>query len=256
MAPRSPNYPAIDLATALVSVEKAFKAENRNKMSRLVLAKNLGYNSLNGRSLGQIGAVRAYGLIDGRGDELRVSDDAVTALMAPGGSPERKGALERLAEEPGLFKQLRALFPDAMPSEENIKFQLVKRGFTADAAGKAAKTYLKTMKLVSENPNEYYPSDDQEEPEMQQQTSETKKVSKTYPEIHSSAAQLGGKGTVTANSSVVRRAVFTLDEGDVVIEFPKDLSKESVEDLAEYLETFMKRARRETKDANTDEAAN
>ena len=35
--------------------------------------------------------------------------------------------------------------------------------------------------------------------------------------------------------------------------FPKDLSKESVEDLAEYLETFMKRLRRETK---TDEAAN
>lgn len=47
--------------------------------------------------------------------------------------------------------------------------------------------------------------------------------------------------------------LFTLDEGDVVIEFPKELSKESVEDLADYLETFMKRTRRETK---TDEAAN
>jgi hypothetical protein len=47
--------------------------------------------------------------------------------------------------------------------------------------------------------------------------------------------------------------VFTLDEGDVVIEFPTDLSKTSVEDLADYLETFMKSARREAKD---DEAAN
>jgi hypothetical protein len=58
---------------------------------------------------------------------------------------------------------------------------------------------------------------------------------------------------MTADATVIRRAVFTLDEGDVAIAFPKDLSKESVEDLAEYLETFMKRLRRETK---TDEAAN
>jgi hypothetical protein len=51
-----------------------------------------------------------------------------------------------------------------------------------------------------------------------------------------------------------RRAVFTLDEGDVAIEFPKDLSKASVEDLAAYLETFMNRLRRDAK--ADDEAAN
>jgi hypothetical protein len=33
--------------------------------------------------------------------------------------------------------------------------------------------------------------------------------------------------------------VFTLDEGDVAIEFPKDLSKASVEDLAAYLKTHL-----------------
>jgi hypothetical protein len=33
----------------------------------------------------------------------------------------------------------------------------------------------------------------------------------------------------------------------VVIEFPRDLSKESVDDLADYLDTFMKRARREAR---------
>lgn len=49
----------------------------------------------------------------------------------------------------------------------------------------------------------------------------------------------------TADANVNRRAVSTLDEGDVLIAFPKDLSKESVEDLAEYLEMFMKRLRRE-----------
>jgi hypothetical protein len=58
---------------------------------------------------------------------------------------------------------------------------------------------------------------------------------------------------MTADAIVVRRAVFTLDEGDVTIQFPAELSKESVDDLADYLETFMKRLRRETK---IEEAAN
>ena len=48
------------------------------------------------------------------------------------------------------------------------------------------------------------------------------------------------------------RGSLTLDEGDVVIEFPRDLSKESVDDLADYLETFMKRARREARPKEDD----
>ena len=232
MVARSPNYPAIDLASALASIEKAFKAENRNKMSRLVLAKHLGYNSLNGRSLGQIGAVRAYGLIDGRGEELRISDDAVTALMAPGGSAERKAALERLAVEPALFKQLRSDFPDTLPSEENIKFQLVKRGFTADAAGKAAKNYLKTMQLVSENPEAYYPSGEAEEPEMDTQPIETARHSQR-PMASSIAPRSG-----------TLQEVFNLEEGPVTLSFPANLSPTSYQDLEDYLSLFLRKAKR------------
>lgn len=43
--------------------------------------------------------------------------------------------------------------------------------------------------------------------------------------------------------------MFTLDEGDVEIKFPAGMSKESVADLAGYLETFMKRLQRESKEA-------
>jgi hypothetical protein len=41
-----------------------------------------------------------------------------------------------------------------------------------------------------------------------------------------------------------RRAVFALAEGDVTITFPEELSPESVSDLADYLEIFMKKAKR------------
>jgi hypothetical protein len=146
--PRSPNYPSLSLEEALQAVAPALKAENRNKMGRLTLARHLGYSSLNGRALSKIGAVRAYGLIDGGSDELRVSDDAVVCLRAPQDSTERGAALERCATRPALFKAIRADFPDSLPSAENLGYWLAKNGYTEKASGKAAETYLKTMRLV------------------------------------------------------------------------------------------------------------
>jgi hypothetical protein len=170
---RSPNYPNMSLGPALEAIRAAYKAENRNKMSRTVLAKHLGYNSLNGRALGKIGAIRAYGLIDGSGDELRVSDDAITALMAPAGSQERTDALGRLAHKPTLFQELFKDFPDTMPSLENLKYSLVKRQFTPEASEKAAKSYLATMNLVAGIPDAYNGSESDEEESDGMQTQVT-----------------------------------------------------------------------------------
>jgi hypothetical protein len=158
---RSPNYPLMSLGPALEAIRSAFKSENRNKMSRSVLAKHMGYNSLNGRALGKIGAVRAYGLIEGSGDELRITDDAVKALMAPADSTERFDALGRLANRPALFQELRKDFPDTLPSLHNLQYALVKRQFTPDAAEKAAKSYLATMNLAGGIADAYNPSDEE-----------------------------------------------------------------------------------------------
>ena len=155
---RSPNYPGLDLGAALEVVRPALKAENRNKMSRAVLAGHMGYGSLNGRALGRIGAVRAFGLIDGSGDELRISDDAVTALMSPDKATIiYKDALERLALKPTLFQDIKKQFPTTLPSEQNLAFWLVQQGFTQEAAGKAAKNYLATMRLVYDGAPAYNP---------------------------------------------------------------------------------------------------
>ncbi len=145
---RSPNYPVMDLSEAIEAMKGAFKKEGRNKMSRSVLAAHLGYSSLNGRSLGKIGAVRAYGLIEGSGDELRVAEDTVTLISAPATAPERREALERCAFRPTLFGELKSEFPDR-PSVENLQYELVKRGFSQEAAGKAASTYLLNVALVA-----------------------------------------------------------------------------------------------------------
>ncbi|HTT82309.1 MAG TPA: hypothetical protein VMF67_02395 [Rhizomicrobium sp.] len=144
---RSPNYPNHNLGAALELVRKVFAKDGRNKVARLAVAKHLGHEGLSGPALGKIGALRAYGLMEGAGDELRVSDDAIAALMAPESSKERKEALERLALKPVLFQDIHNEYPSP-PSADNLAYWLIQQGFSPTAATIAANSYLETIALV------------------------------------------------------------------------------------------------------------
>ncbi|MGH9350973.1 MAG: hypothetical protein ACRD2G_02230 [Terriglobia bacterium] len=124
-----------------------YEKDGRSKVPRSVVATHLGHDSLSGPALGKIGALRAYGLLEGGGDELRISDDALAALRAPEGSPERGTALVRLAFNPPLFQEIRKNHHDR-PSKPTLAFWLQKRGFAENAATIAAQSYLATLDLV------------------------------------------------------------------------------------------------------------
>lgn len=230
---RSPNYPSVDLAGAIELVRPVFKAENRNKMSKSVLAKHMGYTSLNGRALGKIGAVRAYGLIEGSGDELRLSDDAIVALAAPTDAARNQARL-RLALKPQLFQDIRKDFPDSLPSEDNITFWLIQRQFTAEAAGKAAKAYLATMRLAAGQPTGYTPPDDDEDEDDDE--IETVKPAGFAAEQNIERSPPPKPGML--------QEIFMLDEGPVTLTFPSSLSGDSYQDLADHIAIFLRKAKR------------
>lgn len=156
---RSPNYPSMSLGEAIEAMRPILEKDGRNKISRPTVARHLGYTSLNGRSLGKIGALRAYGLLDGNGDELRVSDTCMALLRAPENSPARREAIREAFDGPPLFRELNAERGDDRISKENLVWQLDQRGFTPEAAQRAAETYLESEKLVSQILGGYVPND-------------------------------------------------------------------------------------------------
>lgn len=155
---RSPNYPNFDLGGALALAEKIYSKDGRNKVSRATLASHLGHESLSGPALGKIGALRAYELLEGTGDDLRVSEDAIVALKAPADSQARKEALARLALKPPLFRDVSKEF-STLPSHENLVYWLIRQNFSDAAAAIAAKSYLNTMALVEEIKPDYNPDE-------------------------------------------------------------------------------------------------
>jgi len=146
MANRSPNFPAISLRDALDFIRLIYQREGRSKMPRLSAVKPLGYTSINGRSLGVLAALRAYGLLEGRGDDVKVSDDAITIINAPQDSEERREAIIRAFEAPAAFALLRA---KGEASPDTLRWHLIKANFRDDSADKLLRIYLDSKELVN-----------------------------------------------------------------------------------------------------------
>ena len=214
---RSPNYPQIGLKEALQRVSGVYKRDYQSTLTRDLAAERLGYSGLNGKSLAVLAALGKFGLLEGRGEDTRVSDLAVRILAFPQGAPERLAALREAASRPELFGELDQRFAQGQASDGSIRAWLVTRGFIPPAAEAAVRAYRETRQLLEAEAGS-------EPPPM------------PAPVALAPPPKPDG-GT--------RRAVFGLAEGEVVITAPVFLSAESVNDLRDFLDVFMKRALRE-----------
>lgn len=145
---RSPQYPAIGLREALEKVQLVYDKDYTNELPRAVVAEHMGYQSLNGKSLGILSALAKFGLLDGRGDQTKVSELALTILAHQPGDPERHEALKIAAERPTLFSEIQAKFPDGKVSDQALRSYLLTRRFIPSAADIVIRAYRDTKALV------------------------------------------------------------------------------------------------------------
>lgn len=146
-AARSPSYPPVSLKEAVERVGALHKAIANNPTSREVVAKGLGYGGLSGASATMIGALNKYGLLEGRGDDVRVSDRAM-AILHPHNDYERRKALQEAALEPELFRELHERFPGNLPSLDLLRNYLLRNKFTPNAVDAAILAYKETFEFV------------------------------------------------------------------------------------------------------------
>ena len=107
---RSPNYPAISLPDAVTKVTTLYRAIHTHAAPRAVVAKGMGYNTLNGASATAISALHKYGLLERIGDEIKVSERALS-ILHPHTPQEKADAIRAAAGEPALFAELNERFP-------------------------------------------------------------------------------------------------------------------------------------------------
>ncbi|MEJ7578289.1 MAG: hypothetical protein WKF74_14940 [Pyrinomonadaceae bacterium] len=153
---RSPNYPQETLAQACDRIRRVYDIEHTHPTPKEVVAKALGYNSINGASLAVLGTLRRYALLIQDGENLRVSDDAVTIIELEENHEDRAEALRRCAFAPKLFGELRDKFPDKLPSDTSLRhFLIQQKKFLPKAADEVIRVYRANLELVTTEAEAY-----------------------------------------------------------------------------------------------------
>jgi hypothetical protein len=233
---RSPSYPIIGLKEAIEKVTLIHNKDYQNPIPRIVAASHMGYQGLNGKSLGVLSALGKFGLLEGgRGDDSRVSDLAKTIIAYGPNTPERIEAIKEAASKVELFNELDSRFSNGKASDAGIRSYLLMQKFIPSAADNVIRSYRETKQFIESESTNYSEINSEVEPSIQLPSKNI--LDKPIDLVHNQPIENAQTG--------IRRTVFALSEGDVIITCPNDLSQESVLDLADYLETFMKITRRE-----------
>lgn len=203
MAQRSPNCPQISFSEAVEKGRKVYDQEHTHPTAKSVVATDLGYSSISGRSLSLIGALRQYGILEGSGDGLRVSDDAVAYYELEDGE-EKRAVIARMAFRPSLFAEMRTQFGATTPSPASLKHWLIKKHFLPKAADDIIPVYNDNLRLVAGEQGGYSGEDAKENTPMDPATTPPKPPTpgvQTYAFALSpdARAELSLKGTITAD---------------------------------------------------------
>jgi hypothetical protein len=132
---KSPRAPSMPLDEAVDKASGIYDKERRHAAPVDVIAQNLGYKSANnGAALSAIATLRAFGLLEKAQDgKLAVSKDVETYRFAP--SEEMKNSLRiKWLRSPGIFGQLLDGYVGGLPSDANLRFDLIERGFSPASA--------------------------------------------------------------------------------------------------------------------------
>lgn len=213
---RSPSYPSMSLREAVAKVTTVYRKETTHQVPREVVAKHIGYSSINGASASAISTLIKYGLLaytKGR-DYLKVTQSAVEIVELRPGDSGRAAAIREAAFTPALFTELHDQFQDRLPTDETLRVHLIRRGFNTRSAIEAIRAYRDTMAFVEEEGASLSasPEDaDLEEDEAPMETMRTPVSAPVRPPMYPTSS---GMSQVTV-----------YDEGDEVLDFR--LAKES-----------------------------
>lgn len=228
---RSPNYPSMSLPEAIERLEKVYAAEHTHKAPSEVVAKALGYQSLNGKSITVLSTLKKYGLLEEVGKELKVSKDGLIILVDPPDSEERATALRRAAFSPALFEEIRKNYGETVPSDENLRSFLLRRGFLQSAVDAPIRAYRETVALVSSLPKGENPREEDDEEEDDEVESPATGVKPSGGE----GAKIPPPGTYRLGGKQVGSSIPVTAHCSMTIIADGEVTQEGLERLVQYI---------------------
>lgn len=143
----SPRSPSLLLDEAIGRVEKMYKAEGRHPAPLEVAMKHIGYSGKNGAALQAVASLGYWGMVERPKDGfLRVTKEVEDYLFTPD-ERHKQDLLVHFLKKPALFASLLEQYRDRLPSDANIKYDLIQRGFIPASAESCVNVFKKSIEF-------------------------------------------------------------------------------------------------------------
>lgn len=254
---RSPNAPGIPLQQAVEKAQILLDKQGTHSAAREVIFGHWGYGEKSSSGLVAMGAVRAFGLLEKR----RANGFALSelALMTLNPDPERqRGALQTAALLPKIHREIWEEIGGALPpSDDSLRFDLrTNRGFTAGGADSFIKQFRATLAFAGLQEGGTLSSSGGEREEAQEADPKVSPGGRErVPPLVSQRQRIDPDLPRKILAHHLREAqgviqdTLTLEEGQVVLQWPSTISPENYEDLKDWLDLMARRIKKAVRNA-------
>ncbi len=254
------RFPFAPLPKAIERARELYKVANGHDVPFTTATKAWGYAEKSSGASQTAAALKSFGLLEDIGGadvrKVKLSDDAIKIIRDPRDiSPDRDKLVRDAAMRPPIHKTIFNKYNGLPPSDEAFKAYLLldlglKDEVVSDFMREFAATmsYAKISDLSSIQDMIGLSTDPEEDAEETSSSANAPPAAAALPV--SSALTLSSRLTAHPGQ---RQEVFGLDEGDVTLTFPANLSAASYEDLEDHLALFLRKAKRRVKfEANSE----
>lgn len=145
----SPRAPSFALEDAIERAIRIYDKERTHTVPLDVAAQDMGYNGArNGSAMSALATLRYYGLLERRDEgKVAVAKEVETYKFAPDEEDKREIVVDWLRNPP-VFQDLLDEFGEALPSDATIRFNLIQRGFSPQAASSCVTVFKKSVEFA------------------------------------------------------------------------------------------------------------
>ncbi|MCX6975893.1 MAG: hypothetical protein NTZ94_16700 [Verrucomicrobia bacterium] len=254
---RSPNYPALDLGTALAKVRVLHERERRGSVNARIAIRHWGYSEKSSGGQTALAALKAFGLITDNGEgparTVQVSDLALRILLdTRPNSSERRESIQRAALSPKIHAQVWADLEGNLGSDDNLRHRLIFdyhfNENTVTAFIREFKTTLDFAEISqsdrlsvseAEHGSDQSFVEDFSVVKLNPQNIPVRTPEMAAPLIFESKQRM--MSTIQQLQPGIRQDVFSLTEGTVSIQWPESISRDSFEDLSAWLDILKRK---------------
>lgn len=257
---RSPNYPIINLEEAIERARKFWDRERRNTAPASVAVAHWGFSPKSSGGRMTLSALVKFGLLEesGRGAEryVKLSPLAFDVLLDERpDSEERADAIRRAALSPTIHADLWEKWGRDLPSDASMRTYLVKDlEFTDSGATGLIREYKETIGFAKLTVDDHNVPEKDRKPVGDSRNAHAplrgESIAQPAPKprefasaVHAAEPQAPPARRKPMQSGI-KEDVFTLEEGQVVLQWPERLSPESFEDFESWLKLVIRKAKR------------